>query len=121
MMPPMSEPSPPQTIWASGAYTTSDHTAIKAATAPKRMRPATEPVTMAQVMSAKAIWNVMSTSEGYTAPSPALSESIPATTPERPNWVESADDGVGPIAAIGDRPAGDHPREPHDADDRENS
>ena len=51
----MSEPSPPHTMCASGAYTTSAHTARNATTAPKRMRPATDPVTIAAVIMAKAI------------------------------------------------------------------
>ena len=60
MTSPMSEPSPPHTIWASGAYTTSTQAATKAHTAPNFMRPATAPVMMAQVIMAKAIWNTIS-------------------------------------------------------------
>ncbi len=60
----MSEPSPPHTIWAKGAYTTSTHTATKAHSAPNFMRPATAPVMMAAVIMAKASWNPMSTMAG---------------------------------------------------------
>ncbi len=61
---PMSDPSPPHTIWASGAYTASTHTATKAHTAPNFMRPATAPVMMAQVIIAKAIWKTISIMAG---------------------------------------------------------
>lgn len=64
IMSPMSEPSPPHTICASGAYTTTTHTATNAHTAPNFMRPATAPVMMAQVIMAKAIWKTMSMMAG---------------------------------------------------------
>ena len=55
MTSPISEPSPPQTMCASGAYTTRDQATMKATTAPNRMRPATDPVTIAAVIMANAI------------------------------------------------------------------
>ncbi len=55
MMLPISEPSPPHTMWASGAYTTTTHRAKNVHTAPNFMRPASEPVMMAAVIMANAI------------------------------------------------------------------
>ena len=52
---PINEPSPPHTMCASGAYTTSTHMPRNSTIALNFMRPATEPVIIAEVIMAKAI------------------------------------------------------------------
>ena len=67
MVSPTRLPSPPHTMWASGGYTTTVHTATNAHTAPNFMRPATAPVMMAVVIMQNASWNTTSAIAGYAS------------------------------------------------------
>ena len=111
MMPPIRLLSPPHTMWANGAYATRDHRATNAATAPKRMRPATDPVMMAQVIRANAIWNVTSMMVGYVVPSgtAAASSSMVCTMPASPSWSNPPMKGLAPSPPYAsDQPASTH-------------
>ena len=85
-MSPINEPSPPQTMCASGAYTMGLLKVMNRAIAPNFMRPATEPVMMAHVIMQNAIWNPISIIAGYVAPSGAFaaSESMLAVAEKHP-------------------------------------
>ena len=87
MASPIRLPSPPQTMCASGGYTTMVHSATNAHTAPNFMRPAREPVIMAVVIMQNAIWKMKLMMVGYVASSgtASASASMSVTPPRKPS------------------------------------